>query len=345
VRFSTYVGRRLLLVIPQMFLISVVTFILIRMLPGDPARLQLGPLAPQEGVDLLRKQLRLDDSIFQQYIAYLERLFHGDFGRSWVNQSPVSTDLENRIPATLELMGYGLLLVLVLLVPLGVVTAARGGGFVTKGLKKLTFGYGLLAGALPDFWLGLLLIFIFFTKLGWAPGPEGRIGIDQQPPKDITGFYTFDALVTGNWTILWASIVHLILPVITLAFVYGAPIFKMTRSAMTTALRSEYTTYAEGFGLPHRKVLVYALRNAAPPVIVIVGVVSGYLLGGAVLIETVYGLNGVGQYAVQSITTSDYAPIQAFVLVAAIFTMVVYLVVDLIHFATDPRVRVRARRS
>jgi ABC-type dipeptide/oligopeptide/nickel transport system permease component len=339
-RFLTYVARRLLLVIPQMFLISVVTFVLIRMLPGDPARLQLGPLAPQEGVDLLRKQLRLDQSIFQQYIAYVERLFHGDFGRSWVNQSTVASDLGARIPATLELIGYGLLVVFLVLIPLGVITAARAGGLVTRILKRMTFGYGLLAGALPDFWLGLLLIFIFYTKLHWAPGPEGRLGIGQQPPKDITGFYTFDALVTGNWSILWAAIVHLILPVITLAFVYGAPIFKMTRSTMATALRSDYTTYAEGFGLPHWKILLYALRNAAPPVIVIAGVVSGYLLGGAVLIETVYGLNGIGQYAVQSITTSDYAPIQAFVLVAAIFTMLVYLVVDLIHFATDPRVRV-----
>src|SRR5205823_9938187 len=166
-----------------------------------------------------------------------------------------------------------------------------------------------------------------FTKLHWAPGPEGRLGISQQPPKDITGLYTFDALVTGNWSILWASIVHLILPVITLAFVYGAPIFKMTRSTMATALRSDYTTYAEGFGLPHWKILLYALRNAAPPVIVIAGVVSGYLLGGAVLIETVFDLNGIGQYAFQSITTNDYAPIQAFVLVAAIFTMLVYLIV------------------
>lgn len=342
---AVYIARRLVLLVPQMLLISVVTFVLIRMLPGDPARLQLGPLAPQEGVDLLRKQLRLDQSVFQQYIAYLGRLFHGDFGRSWVNQSAVSADLGSRIPATLELILFGLLVVLVVLVPLGAVTSARAGGLVTRVLKRMTFGYGLLAGALPDFWLGLLLIFVFFTKLHWAPGPEGRLAIGQQPPSHVTGLYTIDALVSGNWTILWASVVHLILPVLTLAFVYGAPIFKMMRSAMTTALRSDYTAYAEGFGLSQRKILLYALRNAAPPVIVIAGVVSGYLLGGAVLIETVFGLNGVGQYAVQSITTSDYAPIQAFVLVAAIFTMLIYLVVDLLHLATDPRVSARARKA
>ena len=344
-QIALYVARRLVLLIPQMFLISVITFVLIRMLPGDPARLQLGPLAPQEGVDLLRKQLRLDQSVVQQFIAYLSRLLHGDFGRSWVNQSAVTTDLGLRSPATLELIGYGLLVVLVVLVPLGVVTSSRAGGFVTRLLKKLTFGYGLLAGALPDFWLGLLLIFVFFTTLHWAPGPEGRLGIVDQTPTKVTGMYTVDAVISGNWAILWASIVHLILPVITLSFVYGAPVFKMVRSTMTTALRSDYTTYAEGFGLPQRKILFYALRNAAPPVLVIAGVISGYLLGGAVLIETVFGLNGVGQYAVQSITTSDYAPIQAFVLVAAIFTMLVYLLVDLVHFATDPRVRASGRKK
>jgi ABC-type dipeptide/oligopeptide/nickel transport system permease component len=338
-----YVARRLALVIPQMFLISVITFVLIRMLPGDPARLQLGPLAPEEGVDALRKELKLDQSLPEQYAAYLDRLVRGDLGRSWVNQSSVASDLGQRIPATLELMLYGLLLVSVVLVPLGVVTAARGGGVVTRFLKKLTLGYGLLAGALPDFWLGLLLIFVFFTKLHWAPGPEGRLGIADLAPPSITGLYTIDAFVTGNWSVLWSAITHLLLPVTTLAFVYGAPIFKMTRSSMAAALRSDYTTYAEGFGLAHWRVLAYALRNAAPPVIVIVGVVSGYLLGGAVLIETVFALNGIGQYAVQAISTNDYAPLQAFVLIAAIFTMLVYLIVDLVQFAVDPRVRIRAR--
>jgi peptide/nickel transport system permease protein len=198
---------------------------------------------------------------------------------------------------------------------------------------------------LPDFWLGLLLIFVFFAQAHLAPGPEGRLAILDVPPERITGAYTIDSLLTGNFPIFWSAVSHLVLPVTTLAFVYGAPIFKMARSTMTGALRSDYTTYAEGFGLPHWKILWYAWRNAAPPVVVIVGVVSGYLLGGAVLIETVFDLNGVGQYAVQAITTADYAPIQAFVLVAALFTIVVYLVVDLALVAIDPRVRVRARSN
>lgn len=344
-RVWVYVLRRFALLVPQVFLISIVTFVLIRMLPGDPARLQLGPLASQAAVNDLRHELRLDQSLPQQYLAYLERLVHGDFGSSWVNHSSVASDLSQRIPATLELIGYGLLVVLIVLVPLGIITSTRGGGLITRALKRLTFGYGLLAGALPDFWLGLLLIFIFFTRLHWAPGPVGRLPIIDSPPPHVTGAYTIDALLAGNFGLFWAAVKQLILPVITLAFVYGAPIFKMTRSTMTNALRSEYTVYAEGFGLPRWKIFWYAARNAGPPVVVMFGVIAGYLLGGAVLIETVFDLNGVGQYAVQAITTNDYAPIQAFVLVAAIFTMLVYLVVDLIHFAIDPRVRSRGGSS
>jgi peptide/nickel transport system permease protein len=340
-----YAARRFLLVIPQMFLISVVTFVLIRMLPGDPARLQLGPLAPDDAVQQLRQELRLDDSIVEQYLAYLGRLSRGDLGSSYASGQAVSTDLAERIPATLELIGLGMLLVLVVLVPLGIITAARGGGPVRRLLKKVTFGYGLLAGALPDFWLGLLFIFVFFTTLGVLPGPEGRLGIAEVPPDQITGFYTVDALITGNFTAFVSAAEHLVLPVVTLAFVYGGAIYKMTRSSMETALRSNYVAYSEGFGLSHGRVLWYAFRNAAPPVVVMTGVVSGYLLGGAVLIETVFNLNGIGQYAVQSIVSADYAPIQGFVLIAAVFTMLAFLAVDLVYFASDPRVRVRGSHT
>jgi len=336
-----YVARRLVIAVPQMFLISVVTFVLIRQLPGDPARLELGPLAPKEGVQALREKLHLDDSLFSQYQAYLARVIHGDFGRSWVNQTNVADDMRLRVPATLELMVLGLILVFVVMVPLALATATRGDGLLRRVLRKISFGYSMLAGALPDFWLGLVLVFVFFTKTGWFPGPEGRLGISDAPPPHVTGAYTVDSLIAGDFATFWSALSHLALPVITLAFVYGGPVFKMAQSTFGSSLRSDYTVYAESFGLSNRKVFGYALRNAAPPVVVVTGVIVGYLLGGAVLIETVFNLNGVGQYAVQAITTNDYAPIQAFVLLAALFTMLVYLAVDLVHFAIDPRVRIK----
>ena len=336
-----YILRRLLLLIPQMFLILVATFFLIRLLPGDPARLQLGPLAPEEGVQALRQRMELDKSMPVQFYAYVKQLFHGDLGYSWVNSSSVASDLQSRLPATLELIFLGLLVTLIFLVPLGVLTATRGGGPLSRILKRFASIYGLLAGALPDFWLGLLMLYVFFTKLHVLPGPEGRLAIGAEPPNHITGFYTVDALLAGDFSTLWSALQHLILPVFTLAFVYGSVIFKYAWSGTAQALRSDFTAYADACGLRARKVQWYALRYVAPPMIVVTGVTAGYLLGGAVLIETVFNLNGVGQYAVQSIVSSDYAPIQGFVLIAAVFTMVVYLVVDLVHFAVDPRVRVQ----
>lgn len=338
VRVTRYILKRLLVAIPQMLLISVVTFVLIRMLPGDPARLELGPLASQDAVDRRRSELRLDETLPVQFFAYLRRLFEGDLGTSWVNGSKVSADLAQRVPATLELITIGILVVLIVFIPFAIATSVRGGGIVVRILKKIAYGYGMIAGALPDFWLGLLLIYLFFVRLGIMPGPTGRLNIGETPPTRITGFYTVDGVLTGNFSVAWSAFTHLILPVATLAFVFGAPIFKMTQSKMSEALRSDYTYYSEALGLPSWRILVYAFRNSAPAVIVIAGVISGYLLGGAVLIETVFNLNGAGQYAVQSVTTSDYAPIQAFVLIAAIFTMLVYLAVDLFHFISDPRV-------
>ncbi len=338
VRILRYVGRRFLIVIPQMLLISLVTFILIRMLPGDPARLELGPLASQDAVDRRRLELLLDESVISQFWAYLKRLFQGDFGTSWVNGSQVRDDLSLRVPATLELITIGLVVVLAVFIPFAIATSIRGGGIVVRFLKKIAYGYGMVAGALPDFWLGLLLIYVFFVKLGIAPGPTGRLDIGETPPDRVTGFYTIDGILGGNFSVAWSAFSHLILPVITLAFVYGAPIFKMTQSKMAEALRADYTYYAEVLGLSRSRILLYAFRNAAPSVIVISGVISGYLLGGAVLIESVFNLNGVGQYAVQAVTTADYAPIQAFVLIAAVFTMLVYLAVDLFYFISDPRV-------
>jgi len=334
-----YVLRRVIMLVPQLILISIVTFGLVRLLPGDPARLQLGPFAPEEGVARLRDEQRLDEPLQVQYYAYVQRLVQGDLGRSWVNSTEVSEDLKDRVPATLELMSAGFLLILVILLPLGVITAARRGGVFTRVAKRVASWYGMLAGALPDFWLGLMLILLFFTILGVAPGPTGRLGILDVPPERITGFYTIDSLLRGEISTFVSAVAHLALPAITLAFVFGAPIYKMARSTMETALESDYTLYAEALGLSTWRVRLYAFRFAAPPTVVMVGVVLGFLLGGAVLIEVVFNISGVGRYAVQAITTADYAPIQAFVLVAAVFTMVVYLVVDLVQFAIDPRVR------
>lgn len=343
-RTAIYIARRILLAVPQMLLISVITFTLIRMLPGDPARLQVGPLASEAGVQALREKMHLNSPLPEQYYYYLSGILRGDLGRSWTSGTLVSEDLATKLPATLELVAFGLLFMLVVLLPLGVATAARGGGLVNRLLKRVTFVYGLLAGALPDFWMGLIFLFVFFTLLGWVPGPEGRLSIGVSPPPRVTGFHTIDGLLAGQFDTFLDAAAHLVLPALTLGLVYGGQIYKTTRLMVGRALRSDYTAYLEGLGVSHRQVLMVALRNAAPPVIVMTGIIVGFLLGGAVLIEIVFNLNGIGQYAVKAVTSADYAPMQAFVLVAAVFTMLVYLVVDLLYFVVDPRVRARGAR-
>ena len=339
-RFPLYIGRRVALLVPQIALISFITFALVRLLPGDPARLALGPLAPDAAVAALRAKMHLDLPIPQQYLQWLAAALSGDFGSSWVNNTRVGDDLLHRIPVTLELIVLSLLAVALILVPLAIVTAGHSRHPLVRVLRSATFGYGMLAGALPDFLLGLLLIFVFFTHLDILPGPEGRLGILDTSPPFVTGSILIDTLLAGDWGAFWSGAWHLVMPVFTLAFVYGAPIFKMLRSQMEVALAAEYTAYGLALGLRRSTVLLRAARAAAAPTIVIVGTVMMFLLGGDVLVESVFNLSGVGQYAVQAIVTADYAPVQGFVCFAAVFTMLIYLAVDLLHFALDPRIKV-----
>jgi peptide/nickel transport system permease protein len=207
-------------------------------------------------------------------------------------------------------------------------------------LRSATFGYGMLAGALSDFLRGLLLIFVFFMHLDILPGPEGRLAILDTCPPFVTGSILIDTLLAGDGGAFWSGAWHLVMPVFTLAFVYGAPIFKMLRSQMKVALAVEYTAYGLTLGLRRRTVLLRSARAAVAPTIVIVGTVMMFLLGGDALVESVFNFSGVGQYAVQATVTADYALLRGFVCFAAVFTMLIYLAVDLLHFALDPRAKI-----
>ena len=203
----------------------------------------------------------------------------------------------------------------------------------------MVFVYGMMAGSLPDFWFALLAIYVFFFKLGWLPGPMGRIDLMVSKPDDITGLYTVDSLLTGNWEAFGSAASQLVLPVAVLTFVYMPLVLKNTQSAMQEMLGSEFVTYARAAGLPRIVQWRYALVNALPPVITVTGILTWFLLGGAVLVETVFAWGGLGQYAVQSVVNSDYAALQAVVLLSAVFTMVVFLLVDLAYFVIDPRIK------
>lgn len=333
-RMWSYIVRRLVLLIPQALVISVVAFMLIRLVPGNPANAILGPTATPEGIAAVEERLGLDKPLPTQYWYYLSDVVSGDLGDARLTGQAVRDDILDRFPATLELITISLVVAVLIFVPMGMYLAIK----TTGPLNRITTIYGLLAGAIPEFWLGLILIYVFFFQLDIAPAPLGRLDPGITPPDRITGSYVIDGILQGKWEALRSALSHLIMPVTTLVFVMGGPILKMTRSSMTNVLRGDYVHYARALGLPESQVSRYALRNALPPVVTIVGVLYGFLIGGAVLVETVFSWGGVGQYAVQSIGGSDFAAVQGFVLVASVFSLLVYLAVDLVYIAIDPRI-------
>jgi peptide/nickel transport system permease protein len=334
-RIARYIGKRLVFIVPQLLGIILVSFVLVKFIPGDPAVMMLGPFATDEQLKKLRVDLGLQGTILDQFWIYLKHLVRGDLGTSWQTTKPVLEDLLLRFPATLELITLALLLALVLGIPLGVAAAY----FKRSIVKKFSDYYGLLAGALPDFWLGLVLIYLFYLVLGWAPPPLGRIDIAATVPPTVTGSYVVDSLIAGDWTALYSSLSHLALPVITLGVINAGPILKMTQSTMERVLESDFIGYADMCGLPSSVVIRRAFRNSLPSVITIVSVLYGFLIGGAVLVEIVFSWGGAGQYAVQGVLNADINPVLGFVLFSAIFSLAIYLVVDLLYFAIDPRIR------
>ena len=238
-------------------------------------------------------------------------------------------------PRLLELVTFGLLLAIAIGFPLGVAASRLQSGPV----RKFADYYGLLAGAMPDFWLALVLIYIFYTQLGWIAAPLGRIDLAVVPPTTITGSLVVDSLLTGNIDALSSSFGHLVLPVLTLGIINAGPILKMTQTMVTRALSSEFVQYAEICGLPRRVVLRQAVRAALPAIVTIISVLFGFLIGGAVLVEIVFSWGGAGQYAVQGVLNADVNPVLGFVVFSAVLSLVIYLVVDLIYYALDPRTR------
>jgi ABC-type dipeptide/oligopeptide/nickel transport system permease component len=329
-----FLGQRMAFILPQLFGILLVSFFLIKSIPGDPAVLMLGPTATTEAVAALRTKLGLDHSLPVQFWYFLVDLAHGDLGTSWQTTRPVLDDLLQRFPATLELVTFGLLVAVLIGLLLGVASS-----FNEKGLLgRVANFYGLTAGALPDFWFALVLISVFYTTLQIVPAPLGRLDLAVLPPPTVTGFLTVDSLLAGDWTAFRSAVSHLVLPVLALGIINAGPILKMTQSTMDRMLQSDFSRYEVLSGLPRGMVARHALRNALPSVITIISVLYGYLLGGAVLVEIVFSWGGAGQYAVQGVLNSDIYPVLGFVLFSAVFSLFVYLVVDILYFAIDPRI-------
>ena len=334
-RFLKYIVKRLFFLVPQLFVVSLIVFFLVRLLPGDPAFLMAGQFATQERIDEVREELGLNQPLYKQYSIYVGKVLQGDFGRSWRTSQTVKDDIKQRLPATLELVLTSGILSVLLGIPIGVYTAINRRGIADKVL----FVYGMLAGSIPDFWLGLILIFLFFSVLGIVPGPIGQLDPILSTPPYVTGAIVIDALIAGDFEAFGSALKHLILPVTTLTLVYMTLIIKNVRSTVEEMLNSDFVQHARALGISQKLQLRYELFNSLPPVVTVVGIVFWFLLGGAVLVEIVFAWGGLGQYAVEAVVNSDYAPLQAFVLLAAAFTLFIFLLVDLAYFLIDPRIK------
>lgn len=335
-KLAFYIVRRILYLLPALFGVSVIMFVMTRVLPGNPAYMIVGVHADESTVQAVIEKMGLDRPLWQQYVKYVGDLLRGDLGTSWRTSSPVVADLRVRFPATFELSTLSLIVAIVWSVGLGIWSAVRKGSLVSR-VADLVSAAGV---SIPEFWLGLILILVFFAGLNIAPPPLGRLAPGVSPPRAITGLYTVDALVTGNWGALRAALAQLALPVATLAFVVGSPILRLTQTFMLEALQSDYVRAARAYGVPMRKIIFgHTLRNVLLPVTTMIGLIYGYLLGGTVLVETVFSWPGMGKYAVDAMLSSDYAPIMAAVLLSAAIYLLVYLVIDVLHFVLDPRMR------
>ena len=334
-----YLGRRALFIGPQIFGVLLLVFVFVRLIPGDPARLMAGPFVNDAALGRLRESWGLSDPLHIQFSIYVKNIFQGDLGSSWYTGNPVLTDIMIRLPATAELIILALLASFIFLLPIGLKSVSPGGGAGKKIAGKGLFAYGMAAGAFPDFWLALLLILIFYAVLGWAPPPTGQLDIAMSAPTRITGMYLVDSLITGNWIVFKASLSHLILPVFTLTFVYGGGILKIGIVESEKIQRSKFINFAKVSGLPLSQIQRYITRAVQPSVATMTAVTFGFLIGGAVLVETVFSWGGLGQYAVQSVINSDYAAVQGVVLVLAVINLFIYIVVDILYFLIDPRIK------
>ena len=329
------IWQRLLMLVLVLACVSIATFLMARVVPGDPAQVIAGPHASPATVASIRHQLGVDKPLMTQYATYMGGLLHGDLGTSITTRRPVSEDLVTFFPATFELVFYAFLLALVVGVPLAVLAAVKRNSIFDYAARVVSVA-GL---SMPTFWFGLVLILLAYGKLGILPS-SGRLSSSLPPPPHLTGLYTLDAALTGYWATFVDSVQHLILPVLALSYVQLAVIVRQLRTSMITVLGTDYVRTARAAGLPNRTVILrYGLRNALVPVLTIVGISFGTLLGGAVVTETVFDWPGMGNYVVHSIESLDFPAIMGFTIVIAVAYVLINLVVDLVNIALNPEIR------
>lgn len=312
-----------------------VIFLMAHLVPADPARTALGPEASNEQVEQYRREMGLDKPLVVQFGRYLGRLVQGDLGVSILTRNPVREDLSKAVPATVELVAPSIILSVIIGVVLGVASAVRRG----RGLDHVSRILSILGMSLPVFWFGLVLQVIFYKELSWLPA-SGRLPLTATAPAMVTGLYTVDALLAGDWGLWLQSLRHLVLPVITLSAVNVATVARITRASLLEVLRLDYVRTARAKGLSEQTVIYrHALRNALIPVVTVIGMRVGITFGGAVLTESIFAWPGVGRYAFYGLRQLDLPVVIAFVIYITLTYAIINMIVDASYSILDPRIR------
>lgn len=334
----SYVLRRLLGLVPVLFGITLLVFLFLQLIPGDPAQAILGERGTPEQLAALREKLGLNKPLYVQYLTFVKNILTGDLGTSAVSTIPVVEELKRRWPATFELALAATLVAVVFGIPVGILAAVRKNSL----LDTLSMSLSLVGVSMPVFWLGLLLVYLFAVNLHWLP-TGGRLSTDLAIDfRPITGFLVLDGMLALKPQVLMDALRHLILPALTLGTIPLAILTRITRSAMLEVLSQDYVRTARAKGLAERQVILkHALKNALLPVVTIIGLQFGTLLGGAILTETIFSWPGIGSYIYEGILNRDYPVVQAGVLVVATVFVLVNLLVDLSYALLDPRIQYR----
>jgi len=334
-RLFAYIAQRTALSLISLVGVVTFVFVLTHLLPGNPLLVKVTQASP-EIFEQINRRLGLDRPLGEQYFDYMTGILHGDLGKSWVTNRPVLTDLQARLPASLELAVYGTILSIVIGLPLGILAAVKKDTWIDY-LARLI---GALGVSTPVFWLGLILIYVFFFNLGWAAAPLGRLSIRFSSPPPVTGFLTIDTLLAGDFEAFGDAFAHAVLPAITLAIIELPVILRLTRATMIEVLQQDYITTARALGLPYyRIVLKDGLQNSLVSILTVTGLIFAYLVAGSVLVERVFSWPGVGLYAYQSLTNNDFAAIQAFVMVTSVLYISINWLTDILYGIVDPRIR------
>ncbi|KGR89953.1 peptide ABC transporter permease [Ureibacillus massiliensis 4400831 = CIP 108448 = CCUG 49529] len=329
-----YIGRRCLQLIPVLLGMTFIVFLIIRAIPGDPARVILGQQASAELIEALRKQLGLDNPWYIQYFEYLKGLLTGDLGESLRTKQPIVTEIWPYLAATIELALFAMILAVVIGMNAGIISA----WFQNSWFDYLAMIIALIGVSMPIFWLGLMEQWAFSINLGWLP-TSGREDV-RAPVEAITHFYLVDTLIQGRFDQFLTIIKYLILPGLALATIPMAIIARMTRSSMLEVMRSDYIRTARAKGQKMVKVVYkHALKNALIPILTVIGLQTGLLLGGAILTETIFSWPGIGRYIYEAIGFRDYPVIQSGILVVAFMFVMINLFVDILYSAIDSRIR------